>query len=380
MLIGGDGDDRIGGGEGKDYTAYPDAPNGIIADLGARTVTGEGTDRLDQIERVRGSEFDDTITGDAGSNRLVGRGGNDELKGGGDVDILEGGPDDDSLDGGPDNDVAVHFDSTDAVNVNLATGVVTGEGTDELTAVEGATGSANNDIVTGDGEDNILFGGEGDDEVIGGGGFDHTAFWFADGPVVADLTTGTATGEGDDTLSEIDGLLGSEFDDHLAGDGADNHLDGDEGNDELDGDAGDDLFVGGLGDDDIDGGAGTYDRVDFRSEDRLKLDLAAGTATGDGDDVLAGIEGAAAGGGRDKLQGNGKANYLVGNEGPDVIKGGGGGDFLNGGGGDDEGDGGSGNDSCRKFEEKVSCEGTTEPEEHPVEDETGAAETLRRNF
>jgi Ca2+-binding RTX toxin-like protein len=205
-------------------------------------------------------------------------------------------------------------------------------------------------------------------------------FWFSNGPVTADLAAGASTGEGTDTLSDLDGLLGSTFGDHLIGDGGDNLLDGDEGDDELDAGGGEDLLVGGLGNDDMDGGAGDYDRADFRTGERLVLDLVAGTATGDGDDHIVHVEGAAAGEGRDKLKGDGEVNYLNGNGGPDLIKGGGGGDFLNGGAGDDEADGGKGTDSCRKFEGKVSCEGAESPEDHPVEDETGPVDTLRRNF
>jgi Ca2+-binding RTX toxin-like protein len=48
-------------------------------------------DRLMNIERVQGSAFDDSLTGDAGNNILYGSAGNDTLTGGAGVDVLYGG-------------------------------------------------------------------------------------------------------------------------------------------------------------------------------------------------------------------------------------------------------------------------------------------------
>jgi Ca2+-binding RTX toxin-like protein len=49
------------------------------------------------IEDVRGSEYNDKITGNGRNNRLYGRGGNDEIRGGFGADTLDGGANDDIL-------------------------------------------------------------------------------------------------------------------------------------------------------------------------------------------------------------------------------------------------------------------------------------------
>ena len=66
-----------------------------------------GTDTLRNIEGIRGSDFDDTLTGgfDDDFERFEGRGGND------------------IIDGGSGFDVVRYSRSDNPVNVNLATGV-----------------------------------------------------------------------------------------------------------------------------------------------------------------------------------------------------------------------------------------------------------------
>ena len=74
-------DEKFGGGEG------------VIVDLGAGTaVDGFGkTDRLTNIERVQGTQFDDELTGSNAANFLRGDEGNDTLAGGLGNDQLRGG-------------------------------------------------------------------------------------------------------------------------------------------------------------------------------------------------------------------------------------------------------------------------------------------------
>jgi Ca2+-binding RTX toxin-like protein len=49
----------------------------------AQNTINAGTDTLTSIENLVGSDFNDTLTGDAGANKLEGGVGNDTLNGGG---------------------------------------------------------------------------------------------------------------------------------------------------------------------------------------------------------------------------------------------------------------------------------------------------------
>lgn len=92
MMRGGAGADTLTGGDGMDWAAYFRSDAGVTIDLGAGTASGgsaEG-DVLTGIERLRGSDHDDTLTGDDGRNILRGDDGDDILAGGGGRDVLRG--------------------------------------------------------------------------------------------------------------------------------------------------------------------------------------------------------------------------------------------------------------------------------------------------
>jgi Ca2+-binding RTX toxin-like protein len=59
---------------------------------------------LSGFERVTGSSFNDTLTGDDGDNFVEGQDGNDSVFGGGGNDTMEGRNDDDIVSGGAGND------------------------------------------------------------------------------------------------------------------------------------------------------------------------------------------------------------------------------------------------------------------------------------
>ncbi|MEX2648191.1 MAG: Ig-like domain-containing protein, partial [Alphaproteobacteria bacterium] len=103
-----------------------------------------------------------------------------------------------------------------------------------------------------------LIGGSGNDFLDGGTGNDTASFSGVMGPtgVVVNLAAGTATGEGNDTLNDIENVVGSDFDDNLTGDASGNSLDGGLGNDQLAGANGNDILDGGNADDVIEGGTG----------------------------------------------------------------------------------------------------------------------------
>ena len=84
LLQGGAGADELDGGEGSDTAYYLTSASGVTVDLSTGMGTGgdaEG-DTLTNVERVRGSEFDDSLIGDAGNNILRGGAGGDNLTGG----------------------------------------------------------------------------------------------------------------------------------------------------------------------------------------------------------------------------------------------------------------------------------------------------------
>jgi hypothetical protein len=130
-LLGGAGNDDLNGGNGQDTAAYPDSPAGVNADIPS-TLASDGygnTDSLLSIERLAGSLFNDTLTGDGGPNIINGDNGHDIITGGGDADILQGQrgndtiyantaacTDDgaiDQLNGGPNTDTAFYTFSQD---------------------------------------------------------------------------------------------------------------------------------------------------------------------------------------------------------------------------------------------------------------------------
>jgi Ca2+-binding RTX toxin-like protein len=270
-VLGEAGDDLLDGGGGDFNSAtFLFSPAPVSADLKLGTATGEGNDRLVNIDDLFGSQFNDDLTGDTSQD------GNG-LNGGSGDDVLDGG-------GGP-ADIVLHFTATDPVQVDLTAGTSTGEGDDALFDIEDALGSEFADTLTGDadtnlldglqdddvisgvGGDDLLVGSEGNDTIDGGDGIDLVAYLYVDGSVNVNLTTGNASVAGsaseDDILTGIEDVLGSLGDDVIRGDTAANVLVGVAGSDDIFGEAGDDGLDGdGLGmvlfgTDDLDGGDDT---------------------------------------------------------------------------------------------------------------------------
>lgn len=94
VLIGGRGADLLSGGAGRDTASYQTATSGVRADLVTVQTTGAGDatgDRFSSVEDLRGSSYDDRLSGNAGANTLWGMAGNDTLTGRGGNDRLYGG-------------------------------------------------------------------------------------------------------------------------------------------------------------------------------------------------------------------------------------------------------------------------------------------------
>lgn len=431
LMFGGPGNDKSRGGGGIDFHSgdagndqfYADAKDGGNADdafyqfsptavnvnMQTGRATGEGTDTLHGMDGVFGSEFNDTITGDGGTNFIWGNGGDDVINGGAGLDLIDPGDGDDTSNGGsetdPANDIDIYYVSgaTGPAQVDLQAGTSSGEGigTDTVTDFENVVGGNFDDTLSGDDGSNILFGGPGNDTLNGRGGFDYASYWFAAGRVNANLQTNSSTsdvvpnpdpqavpadvGEGSDSYQQIEGLLGSiTFDDTLTGDNQDNYLDGDGGVDAVSAGGGNDWIVGGNGANEaVDGGAGTNDFWDYYGTDALNINLVNGTITGQtvGTVQITGVESVAGADQADTFVGDAADNTFYGWAGKDTFTGGPGDDRFHGGLGRDTATTAEGNDSCWLVEVLGGCAAASEEIGLPqLSTAASVIETLRRNF
>ena len=135
------GNDTIDGGQGYDRVDYTSSTAGVVVTLND-TLDGTasdglgGTDVLRNIEGVRGSAFNDTLTGSdtAAFESFEGREGNDSIDGKGGIDRVD------------------YQNSKGAVTVNLAANTASDGygGTDTLLNIESVRGSRDfNDSITG---------------------------------------------------------------------------------------------------------------------------------------------------------------------------------------------------------------------------------------
>jgi serralysin len=185
MLSGDAGDDRIQGNKGTLFVEadYENSPEPVNVNLGAGTESGWGTDTLVRVSFVDGSQYDDVLTGSAGSDGLDGGPGNDTLSGLGSMDDLVGGPGDDTIDGGAGYDWLDYWNAPTGVHVSLAKRTASGGGgKDTFRSIENVYGSKHADVlVGGSGANHLegnsgndkLYGGKGKDTLIGDGGKDH---------------------------------------------------------------------------------------------------------------------------------------------------------------------------------------------------------------
>jgi Ca2+-binding RTX toxin-like protein len=371
-LNGGDGNDTLTGGSANDTMAG-----------------GAGDDILngaDGADALSGGDGADTLNGGLGNDTLAGGAGNDTMSGGTGDDTLVGGPGDDAMDGGVANTDTVDYTGSESgVNVNLTAGTASdGEGgSDTLANFETVLGSPTADTLHGaaSGSDS-LFGGNGNDTLVSGAandtmngnaGVNTVSYASAGGPVTVTLPS-SGTGDGTDTLTNVQNITGSAFSDTLTGDVENNRITGGAGNDTESGGLGNDTFNSGSARDgaDIMSGGPGVDTVLYRQRTGvITVNLAGGTSTngalGEGDTINADVENATGGSGADTLVGNGSNNTLTGFRGADVIRGragndrllgGRGPDFLAGGAGNDLMNGGLGRDTCRDalgINRRISC-------------------------
>ena len=201
--------------------------------------------------------------------------------------------------------------------------------------IENVSAGAGDDIVIGNAGDNhlqghggadelrggngndILEGGAGADRLDGGAGLDMASYRAANATVTVDLAADTIV-DGD-VLINIEGIIGSAYDDILRGDAGSNRLEGGPGGDRLDGGGGADWLV-------------------YRWSDAgVTVNLGANRVAGgdaEGDEII-NFEHVTGSAHADRLRGDAGSNELDGGDGDDLLEGGGGADRLLGGAGED---------------------------------------------
>ncbi|MCC1493894.1 calcium-binding protein [Cognatishimia sp. F0-27] len=285
-----------------------------VVDLSVGRILFSGLDRdiVTNIENVRVAG-EAGIQGDDGDNALsaVGSFAN-VIRGGGGDDTLEGGAGGDTLDGEAGSDTASYESSGARVVINLAANFEAGGDADDdtLISIENLRGSGFNDILRGDDEANVIEGGADGDQIDGQGGSDTASYEHSDARVVINLGAGFESGghAAGDTLTSIENLRGSAFDDILRGDEAANVIEGGADGDQIDGQGGSDTA--------------SYEHSDARVVINLGANFeAGGHAAGDTLTSIENLRGSAFG---DVLRGDGSNNEIEGGGGADEIDGQGG--------------------------------------------------------
>jgi len=318
-------------------------------------------------DTINGSAYNDVLAGFTGNDKVYGNNGNDTLEGWSGNDTLYGGNGDDYLVGHAGTDALVGGAGWDvagyiylAANSNgytiKVTGTLAGSATiavknnasqlvaattletDSVSGLEQINGSNSKDYIhlgtVGQQEGARGYGGN--DTIVGGGGtdadfarYDYLATGYR---AVVDLSTSTNTakvyalttaGPVGGTLTETDTLSGI------------NGIVGSNGNDSMTGGAGNDWFRGLAGNDTFSGGAGG-DWIDYKGNtSALNITLSTNgaqqtiNAGAHGVDTIRDVEHIAGGNLADTLTGNNLNNSLRGNGGNDTLTGGIGTDFAN---------------------------------------------------
>ena len=288
--------DNINGLGGIDTVTYASATSAVNVSLyiaGPQNTGGSGIDTLISIENLTGSNFNDTLQGDAFNN---------------------------VLDGGLGNDYVSYSSAHGSVTIDLG-GFATGAaGFDTLISIENAIGSSFADTIIGNGINNVIAAGGGNDYIVaslgsdvidGGSGTDTVSYTTLTGSIslgafgvvtksagVTDQLIGVetiiATGSTQDTINlslatapaavsttvnlagalnnvqvnlsggapainltalQFENVIGSGVADTITGNNLANNLSGNGGNDTIAGGIGNDTIAGGLGNDTLTGNA-----------------------------------------------------------------------------------------------------------------------------
>ena len=307
---------------------------------------------------VRGN---DVITGSAEDDDIRGGFGNDIVNAGAGEDYVGDDSGNDTLNGGDDWDTLSYdeaywrWEAFRGVSLDAATGVALDPygNTDRFSNFERYKDTLYADTLKGANIDENFSITRGNDIVDGRGGNDWVDFsnadrWGAKRGINLNLSTGVVVDSwgGTDTLSNIEGVSGTSFNDSLVGNAFDNEFDGRQGRDRFDGGAGFDS-VGFWTAREDNGGHGA--RIDLRLTTGNILDdgfgnvetairIEAFNGSDFGDNFIGGI-------GRENFSGNDGNDTLNGGSGEDDLSGDWGNDRLIGGTGEDHMSGGGDNDT-----------------------------------
>ncbi|MEI3650784.1 MAG: bluetail domain-containing putative surface protein [Dolichospermum lemmermannii FEM_B0920] len=279
------------GTDGNDILHGENTPDTIYGKKGNDLLFGE-----DGNDTLSGDDGEDMLYGGTGNDYLYGGAGNDYLYGDDGDDVLDGGTGNDHLYGGKNDDTYIVDSTTDTIieNANEGTDTIQSSVTYTIaalanvenltltgtTAING-TGNAANNVITGNTGNNILDGGAGNDYLNGLGGNDTligglgndtlNGGWGEDTADYSSATQGInvtlgafgfATNDGfgyQDSLTGIDHIIGSQYNDIIVGDDYwNNTLNGGAGNDYLNGLGGSDTLISGDGKDILYGDPGGY--------------------------------------------------------------------------------------------------------------------------
>lgn len=257
---------------------------------------GDLLDGGDNEDTIAGGEGDDFIHGgdDIAVDEMFGEEGNDTFYECGGITA------DDIIDGGSESDTVDYGDRTAPITVNLTTGFggdFSSNEHDILTEIENAiTGSAA-DTLIGNASDNVFDGGAGADTVDGGAGLDTIDYGSRTSDVIVVLPEvgATTTGNGEtgenDSLTDVENVVGGDGSDTLSGSHGDNVIYGGAGGDNIDGFDGADSLFGDSESDDIHGDAGNDRIVGGTGADGVYGDAGNDNLDGTKDGSLDSIEG-----------------------------------------------------------------------------------------
>jgi hypothetical protein len=264
------GQDELDGGMGSDTADYSDKTVDVVVTLNGGTdttvmVASNPEDTIRNIENLIGGSVADTLTGDSLDNVFRGGPGVDTLDGAGGLDTADYGDKISKvsvvLDGANPVVVAVGNVAEDLIsNIENITGGSAGDFLDGDGLANVLAGGKGNDSLFGEGGNDTLLGGEGDDDLQGGAGSDildggpgtdvaDYSYIFGSIAVVLTLngandSIATVGGVAEDTVRNIENIIGGPGNDTLTGDGLAN------------------VFQPGSGDDIVDG-AGGLDTIDY---------------------------------------------------------------------------------------------------------------------
>ncbi len=305
------GNDTLDGGTGIDFVDFSSLGASIAFTLPGdggeitRSVNVGGSTHqltLKNIEGLKATNFDDSVTGSASDDEIHGLEGNDALTGAGGDDTLLGGVRADTLDGGDGFDFSSYAEATTGLVIDLVGSTDTDEADgDVFSNIEGVIGSSGNDtIIGGHASIRILKGEAGNDTfkaidlstdtISGGEGSDTIDMAGSIGTAITltsakyssvEVVTGTASNETMDASAWAAAIT-------LDGGGGNDTLTGGSASDVLRGGTGDDSLTGGLGDDKLYAGTGQKDTLSGGqgADELFGRDSTGQFSGGDGNDVI----------------------------------------------------------------------------------------------